>query len=120
MKPRFWLTMVCWALVCLLLSLSQHRPELPVAGSSLSQWLIDVENPHLARPLLLLSEARNSIWLVLDRSHLWSSRMRGLRENWSTRLGDPSATEADRNLPGCRSKPAARKQQRATLPQEIS
>ncbi|SRR5260370_441489 len=40
MKPRFWLTMVCWALVCLLLSLSQQaglNRQLQVAGSS--QWL---------------------------------------------------------------------------------
>src|SRR5213079_1883811 len=41
---------------------------------------IDAENPRLARPLHRLSKARNSIRLVLDRSHLWSSRIRGVRE----------------------------------------
>src|SRR5260370_33668401 len=41
---------------------------------------INVENPHLARALHRFSKARNSIRLVLDHSHLLSSRMRGLRE----------------------------------------
>jgi hypothetical protein len=41
---------------------------------------INVENPRLVRPLHRFSKARNSIRLVLDHSHLWSSRMRGLRE----------------------------------------
>jgi len=36
---------------------------------------IDAENPRLARPLHRLSKARNSVRLVLGRSHLWSSRM---------------------------------------------
>ena len=80
MKPNFWLTVVCWALVGLLLSLSQQAGlyhSLQVSGSS--PW-INVENPRLARALHRFSKARNSIRLVLDRSHLWSSRMRGLME----------------------------------------
>src|SRR5256886_4527510 len=44
---------------------------------------IDAENPRLARPLHRLSKASNSVRLVLGRSHLWSSRMRGVREIWA-------------------------------------
>ena len=46
MKPNFWLTVVCWALVCLLLSLSQQAGlyhSLQVSGSS--QWLDQCREP---------------------------------------------------------------------------
>jgi hypothetical protein len=45
MKPNFWLTVVCWALVCLLLSLQQAGPyhSLQVSGSS--QWLDQCREP---------------------------------------------------------------------------
>ena len=46
MKPRFWLTMVCWALACVVLGLSQqaglyHSSQ--VSGSS--QWLDQCSEP---------------------------------------------------------------------------
>jgi len=81
MKPWFTLTIVCWTLVCLLLSLSQQAGlNHPLQVASSSQWLDRCREPASGSPTALLSEARNSIRLVLDRSHLWSSRMRGLRE----------------------------------------
>lgn len=46
MKPNFWLTVVCWALVGLLLSLSQQAGlyhSLQVSGSS--QWLDQCREP---------------------------------------------------------------------------
>jgi hypothetical protein len=45
MKPNFWLTVVCWALVCLLLSLQQAGlyHSLQVSGSS--QWLDQCREP---------------------------------------------------------------------------
>jgi hypothetical protein len=81
MKPNFWLTVVCWALVGLLLSLSQQADlyhSLQVSGSS--QWLDQCREPASGSRTASVSKARNSIRLVLDRSHLWSSRMRGLME----------------------------------------
>ena len=51
MEPRFWLTMVCWALACLLLSLSQQaglNRQLQVAGSS--QWLDRCREPASDSP----------------------------------------------------------------------
>ena len=40
MKPRFWLSMVCWVLVCLLLSLSQQGGlNHPLRVSNSGQWL---------------------------------------------------------------------------------
>jgi|SRR5271166_5346550 len=51
MKPRFWLTAVCWALVCLLLSLSQQaglNRQLQLAGSS--QWLDRCREPASGSP----------------------------------------------------------------------
>ena len=51
MKPRFWLTVVCWALVCLLLSLSQQaglNHSSQVSGSS--QWLDRCREPASGSP----------------------------------------------------------------------
>ena len=51
MKPRFWLTMVCWALVCLLLGLSQQAAlyhSSQVSGSS--QWLDQCREPASGSP----------------------------------------------------------------------
>ena len=51
MKPRFWLTMVCWALVCLLLSLSQQAGlNCPLQVASLSQWLDRCREPASGSP----------------------------------------------------------------------
>ena len=118
MKPRFWLTMVCWALACLLLSLSQPACTTCCRFRARANGWIDVENPHLARPLLLLSEARNSIRLVLDRSHLWSSRMRGLREILVHPVRRPVGHRSRSEFAGLPIKAGSSKQQRA-LPQEI-
>jgi hypothetical protein len=51
MKPRSWLTMVCWALACLVLGLSQqaglyHSSQ--VSGSS--QWLDQCREPASGSP----------------------------------------------------------------------
>jgi hypothetical protein len=89
MKPglRLTLPLVGLALVCRLLSLSPPaglNQPLQVAGLGprLPAWdhgSIKGEKPRPARPLQRWSKAWNSIALVLDRSHLLSSTLRGLR-----------------------------------------
>ena len=73
MKPNFWLTVVCWALVCLLLSLQQAGPyhSLQVSGSS--QWLDQCREPASGSCTI----RSGSCWTV----HISGfSRMRGLME----------------------------------------
>lgn len=51
MKPRFWLTMVCWALACLVLGLSQQAGlNHPLQVSSLGQWLDRCREPASGSP----------------------------------------------------------------------
>src|SRR6266481_4394185 len=68
---------------------------------------IDAENPRLARPLRRLSKARNSIRLVLGRSHLWSSRIRGVREILAHPGRKPMGHRKRSEIGGCQSKTAA-------------
>jgi hypothetical protein len=58
MKPRFWLAMVCWALVCLVLGLSQQADlyhSSQVSGSS--QWLDRCREPASGSPTALVVES---------------------------------------------------------------
>lgn len=51
MKPRFWLSMVCWVLVCLLLSLSQQGGlNHPLRVSNSGQWLDRCREPASGSP----------------------------------------------------------------------
>jgi hypothetical protein len=51
MKPRFWLTMVCWALVCLVLGLSQQVGLYhPLQVSTSGQWLDRCREPASGSP----------------------------------------------------------------------
>src|SRR5213594_670042 len=120
MKSKCWLTMVCWALVCLVLGLIQqagmyHSSQ--VSGSS-NGW-IDAENPRLARPLHRLSKARNSIRLVLDRSHLWSSRIRGVREILAHPRKKPMGHRRRSEFGGCQSKTAAQNNNEPPCPRRF-
>ena len=51
MKPRFWLTMVCWALAILALGLSQQASlNHPLQVSSSGQWLDRCREPASGSP----------------------------------------------------------------------
>jgi len=51
MKPTFWLTVVCWALVCLLLSISRQAGlNHPLQVASSSQWLDRCREPASGSP----------------------------------------------------------------------
>src|SRR5256886_12087611 len=81
MKSKCWLTMVCWALVCLVLGLIQqagmyHSSQ--VSGSS--QWLDRCREPASGSPTASVVESTQFGPARAGRSHLWSSRMRGVRE----------------------------------------
>src|SRR2546429_4631837 len=54
--------------------------------------------------LPILSKARNSIRLVLDHSHLWSSRIRGVREILAHPGKKPMGHRRRSEFGGCRSK----------------
>src|SRR5256886_1823574 len=80
---------------------------------------IDAENPRLARPLHRLSKARNSIRLVLDRSHLWSSRIRGAREILAHPGKKPTGHRRRSEFGGCQSKTAAQNNNEPPCPRRF-
>src|SRR5207249_9012186 len=80
---------------------------------------IDAENPRLARPLHRLSKARNSIRLVLDRSHLWSSRIRGVREILAHPGKKPMGHRRRSEFGGCQSKTAAQNNNEPPCPRRF-
>src|SRR5207249_2677292 len=80
---------------------------------------IDAENPRLARPLHRLSKARNSIRLVLDRSHLWSSRIRGVREILAHPGKKPMGHRGRSEFGGCQSKTAAQNNNEPPCPRRF-
>ncbi len=74
MKQWFRLTLVCGALVGLLLGLTQVvglNYLSPVVGSG--QCFIEGQNPRPTCPQFRFLEAWNSIWLALDLLNLLSS-----------------------------------------------
>jgi hypothetical protein len=120
MKPRFWLTVVCWAVVCLLLSLSQQAGvyhSLQVSGSS--QWLDRCREPASGSPTAS----------VVKRTHFDPTRAEPLTslvldDAWTVgNIGPPGQeTHGPPEPIGiCRLlvKDGSSKQQRATLPQEF-
>jgi hypothetical protein len=120
MKPRFWLTMVCWALVCLLLSISQQAGRYhssQVSGSS--QWLDRCREPASGSPTASVvkstqfdpARAGPLISLVLDDA--WTEGNIGPP---GQEAHGPPKTIGISRLPV---KDGRSKQQRATLPQEI-
>jgi len=104
MKPWFSLALVCWAWVCLLLSLSQqaglnHPLQVADSGQRLDRCREVASGSPTAAVLRSMEfdpvRAGPLASLILD------GRYR------STGPGDPWTTGADRNLASCRSKPAA-------------
>ncbi len=100
MKPRFWLAMVCWALVCLVLGLSQqaglyHSSQ--VSGSS--QWLDRCREPASGSPTASVVE---STQFDLARAGPLTSLV--LEDSWSKGNIGPPGQEThgppgdDRNL----------------------
>src|SRR5208283_2073478 len=100
--------MVCWALVCLVLGLIQqagmyHSSQVSDSSHS-SQWLDRCREPASGSPTASVAKARNSIRLVPVRSHLWSSRMRGVREILAHPGKKPIGHRRRSEFGGCRSK----------------
>jgi len=118
MKSKCWLTMVCCAgmsgagLIQQAGMYTRHRFGLkPMVGS--------MQRTRVWLPLHRLSKARNSIRLVLDRSHLWSSRMRGVKKYWPTRARNPWATEDDRKMAVASQRRQLKNNNEPPVPQEI-
>ena len=120
MKPNFWLTVVCWALVCLLLSLGQQAGlyhSLQVSGSS--QWLDQCREP--ASGSRTASDFKST---QFDPARAGPFTSLVLEDAWTDGNigppgpGKPWATGADQNLPvaGQRRQLKART---GRLPQEI-
>jgi hypothetical protein len=121
MKPRFWLTMVCWALACLVLGLSQqaglyHSSQ--VSGSS--QWLDQCREPASGSRTASVfkstqfdpARARSLTSLVLEDA--WPERNIGPpgQEN-------PWATRRRAVFAGCRSKTAVQNNNEPPCPREF-
>jgi hypothetical protein len=120
MKPNFWLTVVCWALVGLLLSLSQQAGlyhSLQVSGSS--QWLDQCREPASGSRTASVFKStqfdpvRAGPFTSLVLEDAWTDGNIG-----PPGPGKPWATGADQNLPvaGQRRQLKART---GRLPQEI-
>src|SRR5438552_15535756 len=118
MKSKCWLTMVCWALVCLVLGLIQqagmyHSSQ--VSGSS--QWLDRCREPASGSPTASVVESTQ-----FDPARAGPLTSLVLEDSWSK--GNivahpgrkPMGHRKRSEIGGCQSKTA---QQRATLPQEI-
>ena len=120
MKPNFWLTVVCWALVCLLLSLSQQAGlyhSLQVSGSS--QWLDQCREPASGSRTAAdfkstqFDPARAGPLTSLVLEDAWTDGNIG-----PPGRGKPWATGADQNLPVAGQKRQL-KARTGRLPQEI-
>ena len=101
MKPRLWLTMVCWALACLVLGLSQqaglyHSSQ--VSGSS--QWLDQCREPASGSPTASVFKSTQ-----FDPARARSLTSLVLEDAWPERnIGPPGQEthgppEDERNLP---------------------
>jgi hypothetical protein len=102
MKPRFWLTMVCWALVCLVLGLSQQvglyltRCKFPAQANG---W-INVEKPASGSPTASVVRSTQ-----FDPARARSLTSLVLEDAWPERnIGPPGQEthgppEDERNLP---------------------
>jgi len=121
MKLWFRLTIVCWALVCLFLSLSQqlsrnHQPHLVCSRPWIDRCreaASDSPTPAIVSSMEFDSVRAGPLTsLVLDGT--WTAGNIG-----PPGQGDPWATGADRALASCGSKPAAQRNHRATFFQEI-
>ncbi len=120
MKSKCWLTMVCWALVCLVLGLIQqagmyHSSQ--VSGSS--QWLDRCREPASGSPTASVVE---STQFGPARAGPLTSLV--LEDAWSKgNIGPPGQeTHGPPKTIGIWRSPVkdgSSKQQRATLPQEI-
>ena len=107
MKPRFWLTMVCWALVCLVLGLIQqagmyHSSQ--VSGSS--QWLDQCRERASGSPTASVFKSTQ-----FDPARARSLTSLVLEDAWTERnIGPPGQEthgppEDERNLPVASQRP---------------
>jgi len=121
MKPRFWLTVVCWALACLVLGLSQqaglyHSSQ--VSGSS--QWLDQCREPASGSRTASVFKSTQ-----FDPARARSLTSLVLEDAWPERnIGPPGQEthgppEDERGICRLSVKDRSSKQQRATLPQGI-
>jgi hypothetical protein len=121
MKPRFWLTVVCWALACLVLGLSQqaglyHSSQ--VSGSS--QWLDQCREPASGSRTASVFKSTQ-----FDPARARSLTSLVLEDAWPERnIGPPGQEthgppEDERGICRLPVKDRSSKQQRATLPQGI-
>jgi hypothetical protein len=120
MKPRFWLATVCWALVCLVLGLSQqaglyHSSQ--VSGSS--QWLDRCREPASGSPTASVVESTQ-----FDPARAGPLTSLVLEDSWSKgNIGPPGQeTHGPPKTIGIWRLPVkdrSSKQQRATLPKKF-
>ncbi len=134
MKSKCWLTMVCWALVCLVLGLIQqagmyHSSQ--VSGSS--QWLDRCREPASGSPTASVVESTQFdparagplTSLVLEDSWskgnigLWSSRIRGVREILAHPGKKPMGHRRRSEFGGCQSKTAAQNNNEPPCPRRF-
>jgi len=119
MKPRCWLTAVCWALVCLVLGLIQQAGMYSSQVSGSSQWLDRCREPASGSPTASVVESTQ-----FDPARAGPLTSLVLEDSWSKgNIGPPGQethgppkTIGNWRLPV---KDGSSKQQRATLPQEI-
>jgi hypothetical protein len=120
MKPWVTLTIVCWTLVCLLLSLSQQAGlNHPLQVTGLSQWLDRCREPASDSPAASVVESTQC-----DPAGAGSLTSLVLEDSWSKgNIGPPGQeTHGPPKTIGIWRLPVkdrSSKQQRATLPQEI-
>jgi hypothetical protein len=119
MKARFWVTMVCWALACLLLSLSQQAGKyhsLQVSGSS--QWLDRCREPASGSPT---ASVVKSTRFDLTRAGPITSLvlMRALREILAHPAKKPMGHRSRSGICRLPVKDGSSKQHQATLPRKL-
>jgi hypothetical protein len=121
MKPRFWLTVVCWALACLVLGLSQqaglyHSSQ--VSGSS--QWLDQCREPASGSRTASVFKSTQ-----FDPARARSLTSLVLEDAWPERnIGPPGQEthgppEDEREFAGCRSKTAVQNNNEPPCPREF-
>jgi len=121
MKPWFSLTLVCWALLCLLFGLTQQASlnyPLQVAGSG--PWLDRCREPAPGSPT---AAVLRSMEFDQARAAPLESLVRDCvdcEQNGSTGSGDQRATAILGALASCRSKPAAQSNHQVTFLHEIT
>src|SRR2546430_16043536 len=85
MKPRCWLTAVCWALVCLVLGLIQQAGMYSSQVSGSSQWLDRCREPVSGSPTASVVESTQ-----FDPARAWPLTFLVLEVSWGKgNIGTP-------------------------------